>query len=499
MKRNRVRPVLAIGLDAAEPTLIRQLIERDKLPVLKSLLREGFWADVDSTATVGSGTVWPTFFTGREPSEHGVHSEWCWQPETMSLKRYDGLGLAPFWRALAEEGVRVGVLDMPFAPMIGLGEGFEISEWGAHDVFEGRMRFAPESLAPLLVKDDARHPFSSNGEGAGGAQDVEGLKALAQLCLEGARMRGDLALSLMKETEAELSLIIFPEIHHAEHKLWHTVAHEHPFYARDGAIQSKELESALEEILREVDSQIGRLVEAAGEDAAILVFSLHGMRPARGIPAFLQALLCAKGMSRLAGWSTQSWKERTASVFADVKRRMPRGLKNIYHRRLPQAVTHRLAQPTMMPAYDWQRTRAFSLPSDQHGWIRVNLAGRESKGSVKPEDYQKTCLEIEELLGGLKTDDARPLVRDVIRTAKSARDALRLTLPDLVVHWDDAAHELPLRACGLTLEGHPAATAVTGQHAPQGFCILKGHKDPAAPTIRTEEFAGLIRAALALE
>lgn len=498
MKRKHVRPVLAIGLDAAEPTLVRRLIEADRLPALKGLLSAGVWADVASPANIGSGAVWPTFFTGKGPSEHGVHSEWCWQPDTMSLKRYDGLGLVPFWKELAEEGVRVGVLDMPFAPLLGLREGFEISEWGAHDSFEGRMRFAPHSLSHLLMKAEAQHPFSPNGDGAEGASDVEGLERLAARCLEGARLRGELALSLMRETRTELSLIIFPEIHHAEHKLWHTVAPAHPLYARDEIVSSKGLDSALEEILREVDRQIGVLAEEAGADSTVLIFSLHGMRAARGIPAFLETLLCASGASRRAGWATQSWKERTISVFADVKRRMPRGLKKMYHRSVPQAVTNRLAQPTMIPAYDWERTRAFSLPSDQHGWIRINLAEREARGIVRPEDYQKTCDEIEESLRGLKTEDSRPLVRDVMRTAAGDDEALSLALPDLVVHWDEAAYELPIKMGGLTLEAHPAATSITGQHAPAGFCILKGREDLSAPTIDTRQFASLIRAALGL-
>src|SRR5258707_166471 len=101
--------VLAIGIDAAEPQFVRELIEHDELPALKSLLAEGKWLRVTSPAHIGSGSVWPTFITGEEPAKHGVCGEWSWQPETMDLTRYSGCNLQPFWKALRAEGMRVGV------------------------------------------------------------------------------------------------------------------------------------------------------------------------------------------------------------------------------------------------------------------------------------------------------------------------------------------------------------------------------------------------------
>ncbi|HWS55643.1 MAG TPA: alkaline phosphatase family protein, partial [Pyrinomonadaceae bacterium] len=124
--------VLAVGLDAAEPSLVRELIARGQMPALKGLLDGGAWLRVESPSHVGSGAVWPTFLTGEGPAAHGVYGEWAWRPEAMGLTRYRGRGLRPFWKELARGGVTVGVLDVPFAPLVGLSEGFEVSEWGAH-------------------------------------------------------------------------------------------------------------------------------------------------------------------------------------------------------------------------------------------------------------------------------------------------------------------------------------------------------------------------------
>ena len=484
MKHGEGARVLAVGLDAAEPEFVRRMTGRGELPALGRLLAEGSWGRVEAGARVGSGAVWPTFFTGAGAAEHGVYSDWCWQPETMSLARHDASRLAPFWKGLADAGATVGVLDVPFAPLVGLSRGFEISEWGAHDSFEGRMKFGPAGIARLLTEGVAPHPFSSDGRGAARPDDSDGLRKLSAACLEGARLRGELASRLIRETAPDLSVIVFPELHHAAHRLWHTVAPDDDLYARGAPPDSGPagpISPTLADIMREVDTQIARLMDAAGGDAAVLVFSLHGMRPARGLPAFLAPLLGELGFARTAGWESLSWKGRALSLVSAVKRRAPAGLKKLYHGNLPQSVTLRLAQPTMLPAYDWARTRAFALPTDQHGWVRVNLAGREARGCVPAAGYEDVCREVEEAVRAVRTEDGRPLVGDVVRTAADAGEAMSLRVPDLVVHWHDAAFELPVRVGRLLLEAHPAAAGLTGQHSPEGFCVWKSRGAPPAP------------------
>jgi predicted AlkP superfamily phosphohydrolase/phosphomutase len=165
---------------------------------------------------------------------------------------------------------------------------------------------------------------------------------------------------------------------------------------------------------------------------------------------------------------------------AAVKRRTPVALKKLYYKTVPKGATFRLARPTMMPPYDWSRTRAFPVPTDQHGWIRVNLAGREAEGIVPPDEYEETCRRLEDEMRALTTEDGRALVREVIRTAPRAEDALALRLPDLILHWHDAAFDSPVRVRGTTVEAHPIAAKLTGQHGLEGFLILGGRESPPA-------------------
>jgi len=469
MSRHKGGRVLAIGLDATEPSLIRRLIAQDEMPALKSLLADGRWIRVESPAHIGSGTVWPTFMTGKEPSGHGIYGEWCWQPETMHLFRFDGRNLKPFWRTLSEAGISVGVLDPPFARLVGLSEGFEIIDWGAHDSLKGRVQAGPKEIADFLARQAEPHPFSSARPYNAGADDSRELGRLTSQCLKGVKLRGSLARDLLTKARPDFALIVFPEIHHSAHHLWHPCGLD--------PVDADGVKPLLKEICREVDRQIGILIEAAGSDHAVLVFSLHGMRPTAGVAAFLQPLLCEKGFARLGDWKTLSWPEQGRSLIAAVKRRTPAALKKLYYDALRPSATRYLARPTMLPAYDWARTRAFSLPTDQHGWIRINLRGRERAGIVLPEQYDDTCRQLEELMRGLSGEDGRSLVRQVIRTATSSEAAMISKLPDLVVHWADSAFVTPSRIKNSAVKIQIIGKKFTGQHAPDGFCILRGKSD----------------------
>ena len=465
--------MLAIGIDAAESTLVRSMIEQNELPALGSLLAEGKWLEVRSPSLIGSGAVWPTFLTGEEPTAHGIYSEWKWLPETMNLRRYEGHHLTPFWRSLAQQGVSIGVLDVPFAPPVGITRGFEVCEWWAHDSTAAGFRAGPAEIRSLVQKSPP-HPLSANRFVTVTPGSKNNIEELAGACCAGARLRGLLARCLISETNPQLSVVVFPEVHHAGHQLWHTIARDHPIYdaLEDGGASFKPL---LKDVHRAIDEQIGELIRSSA--GTVMVFALHGMRPASGFPAFLGPLLCEQGFSQLATWRSQSWTTRALSGFAAIKRNAPAPLKKLYYKMTPSSATYKLARPTMLPAYDWQNTRAFSLPTDQYGWIRINLTGRESEGIVPPGDYEKLCSELTEILSTLASETGELLVEDVTRTAANAESARVNPLPDLVVHWRDAAFASSLKIKGSKVPAQMVSKKSTGQHASAGFCIYRGQEN----------------------
>src|SRR5687768_13434745 len=323
------KKVLAIGLDAAEPAFVRSLIEQGEMPSLQELLAEGRWIRVESTAYIGSGSVWPTFITGKDPAVHGVYGEWVWQPQKMDVTRYSGNDLLPFWKDFEAQQVKVGILDLPFMPMVGLSGGFEISEWGPHDVVEGKTVAGPTAVEQI-IQSHSSHP-AAFGTSISGRDDYQNLQRLAQSCMEGAKLRGALARSLINETDPDFCLIVFPETHRAGHYLWHTAQTDHELYRKNGFTSLKQTESLLTNIYREVDSQISEILKSFPKGSAVMVFSLHGMQPSHGVPIFLGSVLSAAGFTEFTGWSNQSWGDRGRTVIATIKRLLPDPIKKIYY------------------------------------------------------------------------------------------------------------------------------------------------------------------------
>ena len=463
--------VVAIGLDAAESTLIRRLIDSGDLPAMASVLQRGAWSRTLSPANYSSGAVWPTFFTGEGPQDHGQYSRWNWNPVTMRAEYTDKSRLTPFWQALVDEGASVGVLDVPFSPYRGLPDGFEVCEWGPHDRIMGAVRASPPQVARELREKFPAHPFADDL--ASPPHEFAGMADFLDECIEGARIKGDLAQHLVAEVRPDVSIVVFSEAHHAGHFLWHTVQPDLDVYAD---VPPETLpRRTLVDLYRELDRQVGRLVEAAGPGTEIVIFALHGIEPARGVPTAITPLLRELGMWHLAGSA-----DRRRSALSALKSRIPDPIRDAYLRMVPLERRSRWGQASVLPSYDWSRTRAFELPLDTEAHVRVNLAGREAQGIVPPEDYKETCDVIEEALRALRTADGRIAVQGVVRPPRGSHPA---GLPDLVVDWARAAYESPTRVGGVDHAPRPACrpagtptTASGSRRDPQPF--LLGNRSP---------------------
>jgi predicted AlkP superfamily phosphohydrolase/phosphomutase len=473
------RNVLAFWLDAADPKLVLDLIERGQLPTLARLRDDSSWTDVRSPAHIGNGAVYSSFFTGTEPQQHGIFGGWAWRPEEMRVAPVRTEMLRPFWAGL--EDTTVGVLDIPLAPHVGLKRGFEVTEWGPHYVMQGHISVSPPEVAAAIEED---HPFASGRVQALTPDDRMETAALASGCIEGAALRGALAERLLDHARPDVTVIAFPETHRVAHDLWHTVEPDHPFYA-DLPANGHDASPGLVDVYREVDRQIGRLIDAAGDDTAVLAFSLHGMRPSRGVTSLLEPVLSELEFTQSPRGGGRSAGALARGALAAVKRSTPSALKRLYHRHVPRDTRFRLAAPTMLPVLDWSRTRAFALPSDQHGWVRVNLRGREAAGAVTPQDYERTCEELREALAELRTEDGRALVEAVEMADPSG--APPPLLPDLLVHWTDAAVDRPVRVSDPAVEAWPLVPDRTGQHRAEGFCLARGLDGPLGELLEASE------------
>jgi hypothetical protein len=471
--------VLAISLEAAEPVLVKRMMMSGEMPALAGLAERSAWLRVAPETYIGSVPLWPSFNTGLGAEAHRrLYGPWLWDPDEMRVAVQPLPPMAPLWTRSG--AASIGSFDVPGAPTTPPLPGFVVRGWGSHNPMEKEFSVSPRDATELVGE---RHPFEASKEiNYKTGDQLEELSKLGPDALRGLRMRGPAAQRMLRRFRPELALVNFPELHRGGHWLWHTIAPDDPLYASlPDSVRA--LPVTLAELYRETDRQVGTLLADAGPDTQVFVFALNGMEPGLGIPNMLEPLLIGAGYATIARVRPASLPART---LAAVKARAPASLKRAYYGAVPNLAL-RLAE--LLPDYDWAATRAFSIPSEQHGWIRMNVAGREAAGIVEPSEYDATRDELERMLRSLTSRSGEPVVKDVVRTG------IDDVLPDLVVHWAPAAHGEVARLGEREFHARKLVPWLTGQHTTEGFCLAPPRSAGRRERVMPTELQGLMLSA----
>ncbi len=469
---DRSSPLLMIGIDAAEHTLIRKWAADGFLPNLSALLSRGRCMTLDPTPNWLVGALWPSFYSSTPAEFFGMYHYLVWRPETMKTERPSPqwMPLEPFWRQLHELGRRVIAVDVPLCYAPDDYEGVEVSGWATHELLQSPGS-APVGLLNEIRRDFGPAPFRE--ESAYQLSMAECLEVRDQ-CAETARRVGELGCALMRDHPWDLSLVCFSSVHRGGHLLWDRTILKH------GATpaQLEAFDHALRDIYVACDAAVGRLIEQAGERAAVMVFSLHGMGPNSDRTSLLPEML-----QRILEDRRSEGKPIRQTRFADRLRRLiPEEWRARIKKRLPHALQDRLTVYWRSHRLDWSRTRAFIAFCDLDGYVRINLRDRERDGLVAPADYGPLCRHI---AAGLRTfrdaDTGEPLVSEIVFGEQSyAAGPMRKYLPDLIVRWADSPATSHRRVVSErygsihwpTPGRHPLGRS--GNHRRQGFLITAG-------------------------
>jgi predicted AlkP superfamily phosphohydrolase/phosphomutase len=461
-----------IGLDAADYGLIEQLCEKGELPTLAGLRARGSHGALDGCAAQFAGGVWPSFYTGRDVAWHGLYHNKIWRQERMCVEVADETWFPdpPFWESLDRDRYRIAVLDVPMTvaspkPL----NGVHLAGWGTHDVI-ARGSW-PAELWQQLGKQFG--PPSMPAE-LFGAQSAKTLKRLVAQLVRSTGQLADIGAELLSREQWDLFLLVFGATHRGGHYLWDLSQID-----RTGlpAKQRAELEGALTEVYRAIDRGLGRILSRAPADARIMVFAVHGMGPnttwADRTSEILQRIL--------SGGATEAPKR---GALYRIKQMLPWPLVREITSRLPQSLQSRLVKLWSKSMFDWSRTRAFPVPMDHAGYIRLNLRGREPEGIVEPgKEYESLCAELAQGFSSFRDlATGRPIVRRVYRQEELAPEEApaRDRLPDIVVEWSDVS---PIESPGIASERYgeirwsppdrlPSGRA--GNHRSRGWFIAAG-------------------------
>ena len=483
MTMSRDRPsVLMIGIDAAEISLLQQWMDEDVLPNLRSLREKGAFGRLTSTAQWLVGSPWPSFYTGTLPSEHGMYHYLIWRPDRMAHERPspDWMPLEPFWRRIAAAGRRVVAVDVPLAYAPQPYPGIEISGWATHEILEPPASHPPE-LMDWVYRRFGKPPFDN--------EEAHLLPAMRLIevrdqCVNTTRLVGELGVVLMKEKPWDLYMICFAATHRGGHQLWDRTSMK----GEASAEQMRALRNALKDVYIACDNAISQLIQHAGGETTILVYSLHGMGPNASRADVLREML-SRVLSDVADTRRPATRHRPLDrLRAFVPIRLRSWIKN----RLPISVQDRLTLFWRTGGIDWGNTRAFAAFCDLDGYVRINLRGREAAGIVEPgEEYERLCAQICEALGTFVDEDTgAPIVDGIARSDQLyPTGRMRKHLPDLMIRWSAspaAAHRRIVSprygAIDWPTPGHHPQGR-SGNHWPDGFLIAAGPRVPAGATL----------------
>jgi predicted AlkP superfamily phosphohydrolase/phosphomutase len=464
--------LLVLGLDAADADLIERWSADGTLPTFGFLRKSGACVALQPDRPMPSASVWPSIYSGTYAGKHGIYNGLQLESgrQAVCFVNPGHCVQQPFWRYLDRSGKRSIIMDVPFSCPLDDFAGVQIVDWGTYE-----RHYAPHSL-PREVLTQISERFGAYPFGAEMSRDApvrprHFRRVRAQL-INGVAVKGGAIEWLASSRPWDFLMAVFAETHPAGHYFWN--------FHSDGRIESMhpnfaDFRHTIMDVYRAVDNEIARIMSILDETTTLMILSGQGMGPNHAnwqlIPEVLNRLgfLAIKSMRARKRGSSANW-------MAELRELVPLGWRRSVSRHLPAVVRDSLRLHWANSRIDWSKTRAFPLPTDLFGYIRINLKGREPSGIVEPgPEYSALCARITEALHDLVNPrTGRPVVRQVFRTDEFFPGPQRERLPDLIVAWEnepllDGAYSKEMG----TISGE-SPDLRSGNHQPQGFAIFYG-------------------------
>jgi predicted AlkP superfamily phosphohydrolase/phosphomutase len=467
--------ILAIGLEAVEPSLLENWAEKGHLPNIAELMDKGSYTRMWGPAEVSSGATWSSINCGVTPGKHGMgfcHRQFLNGTYETRKKRADEVNRKPFWIQLDQNGKSVAVMDVPETKTYDL-NGIEVVGWGLeyeawHD------SSSPKGLFDEITRRFGKHPFK--GWYQTKPTSREEWKGLVEKLIDATKTRTEIWKHILSKRRYDFSLIAFAETHFGGHLFWHINDAAHPEY--DEKLEAY-LGHPLLEIYKLCDQAIGGFQEIDPE-AIVSVWANTGMGPNYSARHFVAPVLKKLGyysddVNRDKGFNKL---KPAADVYAveRIERLIGTGAIMFIKKLIPTRIWDNATRKYLSMGATWKDSRAFDIPGDNTGTIRINLKGREPSGLVEAQEYDKVCDEIKDAFMELKNPDTgEDVVKEVVRVRKKYSGDGNQDLPDLLVKWIEERPVTRIQSdrVGIIERDH-LPDKRTGAHTDYGFFLISG-------------------------
>lgn len=251
-----ITPLVLVGIDGAEWSVVRELWSQGKLPHLRRLAERGTSAVLHTDSAV-SPVIWTTIATGHRPRVHGitdfvVHTPTGDVPVSASLRRVPAL-----WNMASTAGLDVGVVSWWASWPAEAVRGVVVSDRALLDVADALSPAAFASRFDEMRRTALARPGHFGGDPVTARRDQVTAEVSSRLAADA----------------YDLLLVYFRGVDVASHHYWR---HFRP----TGFAEPPDLALAAEvpRVYEAVDEAIGALVAAAPETNVVVV-SDHGFEP----------------------------------------------------------------------------------------------------------------------------------------------------------------------------------------------------------------------------
>lgn len=486
--------VLLIGLDGGTYKILEPFAKEGLIPNLARLMDDGASGILRSTVPPISAPAWATFQTGKQPGKHGLFNFFDLSEEgyrtshdfrSSRVVNHASIQSATIYDCLREGGKKVISINIPLTYPTPEVDGCLISCWLSPP---GSKEFTwPRSLADEIPDYRVDQNF---GEGmyaltpTGKELDSDFLMDdLADIL----QKRADAACQFMVEKPWDVCMICFTETDRLHHYLWRAINPKHPEYNSKKVAHERE---RFRQFYRDLDVQVGRLMETAGDGVNTIVMSDHGFDAPPTRRYNLSHWMVENGWLVTTGKQPEKQAEKEAEDSASLapERGGNNPLKSVgkqlWKRLVPPSlrdkVYSRMGYVPTPQEVDWQATRAWSFGVNNNlGAICINVRTGDGNGCVEPGP--ETDELINRIADGLKslTDPAsgRAVVQRVTRREEAYTGPYTTSFPHLLVELDpdfEADYESGFGFSNYRIDPETIYPTGRGNHRPEGICMASG-------------------------
>jgi predicted AlkP superfamily phosphohydrolase/phosphomutase len=417
--------IAVISLDALSLPRTERLLAEGRMPVLADLRERGSVqpiVDADGLELM-HGAIFFTLPTGRRPARHGRFYPFVWDPPSQTvvpdLRPIDD----SIWEAASEAGKRVVVIDAYEGRPAAEINGAVLSGWQLHNRVTMRRLGEPAQLASELRREFGGSPTLDE---VYGRPSLRMLKRVDKTLAAAPGRVAAAAERLVERVRPDLLWCHLVAAHVGGHMLWDSSQ-----VTGGRSLEEGGLENALDRLYELSDAALGRIIEATGDGATLLVICPVGIAPNASrsdlLPGMVDAVL-RDGAPAEEARPSGLWRLRAA---------VPTGLRAGVARALPDRLALGLASGLATRGAGAE-TPAFAIPGEPVGAVQLNVRGRERDGCVDPTDVDALITRLREGLCGFAD---RPGGRPSVKAVHEARAAvgegsLADRFPDLLVEWN---------------------------------------------------------------